>query len=397
MKPEIKAELLREIALEVSHSNADLGVRLGRDPRHVTYRGREIVSFASWDLLGIHNHPEVRSTLVKCLEQHGISSSSGRYSGGLGGGLAHAEMRIAKFFSAESSLLFSTRNQCVLTAITTLCAEGVVVLGPSLTTLPLADACALVGAEFGDFDGEEQLKGALQRYALTKRVIVVVEAVNPITGEAAPIERLVPIIEAAGAWLVVDESAALGISGIRGAGTAEKLPSTPALVARIVGFNTLGGSELCALVSGAELRELLVSRSRYLRYEMPPSTLNARFVEALLDVVEVSLSLREKLSSRAVKVTKAIKAQGWKVLGGDDSPIVSLWMDSLQDARTVQDALLQRGALLDALPARGIRRNGAVVRALISNLHVESEGQALLAGLDEVRKRTEKSAGIKLG
>lgn len=388
---------MREIALEVPHASADLGVRLGKDPRHVTYRGRDIVSFASWDLLGIHNHPEIRATLVKCLEQSGIASSSGRYSGGIGGGLAHAEMRIAKFFSAESSLLFSTRNQCVLTAITTLCSEGVVVIGQSLSSLPLADACALVGAEFAEFDGEEQLRALLQRHAPARRVLVVLESVSPVTGEWCPIEQLLAVAEGVGAWVMIDESVALGLSGIRGAGSAEKFPSPSSLVARVVGFGAAAGSELCALVSGSELRELLIARSRYLRYEPPPSTLNARLVEGVLDVIEVSIALREKLSARASKVIKAVKAQGWRLLCADDSPILSLWMESLQDARTVQDALLQRGFLVDALPARGVRRNGAVVRALISNLHVESEAQALLLSLDEVRKRTDKSSSLKLG
>jgi 7-keto-8-aminopelargonate synthetase-like enzyme len=68
-------------------------------------------------------------------------------------------------------------------------------------------------------------------------------------------------------------------------------------------------------------------------------------------------------------------------------PVLSLWCDSVAVAHSIQDALLQRGVLVDSIPAKGTRRNGAVVRILISVVHADSDIEKLLEGLGEVRKR----------
>jgi len=185
----------------------------------------------------------------------------------------------------------------------------------------------------------------------------------------------------------VDESALFGTSGMRGAGSAESLPSSPALLARMVSFQNVIGSDVCMVAGSTELRELLLKRSRYLRYEAPPAPLAGRFVEAVTDLVELSLSAREMLNAKAAIVHSAVKAQGWKLASESPTLICSLWFESLQKAREVQEAMLQRGILVEALPARGLRRNGAVVRALLSNAHTQEDIDCLLTGFSEVRKR----------
>ena len=176
MKLEIKAELLKELALESATPSPDIGLRAGVDPFHPTFRGRAVVSFASWDLLDLHRRREVSASLVQAVEQYGAASSVARFSGAITPIHTRAEQRVAQFFAAESGLIFSSRNQAVLTCITTLCSEGWVVLGSALTPLPLADASSLVGAEFHEFDSEESLRILLERFQLSKRILAVVES-----------------------------------------------------------------------------------------------------------------------------------------------------------------------------------------------------------------------------
>jgi 7-keto-8-aminopelargonate synthetase-like enzyme len=137
------------------------------------------------------------------------------------------------------------------------------------------------------------------------------------------------------------------------------------------------------------LKELLAYRSRYLRAEAPPSDAVLLSIVAGLDVVELSLVLREKLLSLSSIVQAAVRTQGWRVLSAEGSPILSFWFETLQKARIVQEALLQRGIFVEALPARSLRKSGAVIRVLISNVHRYDEIQKLLEGLDEVYKRTQ--------
>ncbi len=383
----VKKELQRELALEIAHGASDIGVRAGLDPLHPVHRSSPVVSFASWDLLGLVQRREIATAAAQALSEFGTSPSSSRFSGALTSAHQQAEQRVAQFFLAESATLFSTRNQAVLTTITALCSEGVAVIGSSLTTLPLADACTLVGAEYVEFDGDVQLRALLEKFAFAKRVLVVVESLSLVTGAACDVGLIAAAAEAGGAWLLLDETGLVGLSGLRGAGSAETLPSSPSLLGRLVGFSNAASVNCAAVVGCLELKELLARRSRYLRFEQPPSASAARAVHASLDAIELLLSTRERLSMRAKFVSGCLIAQGWKVIGSGDLPVLSLWFDSVAAAHSIQEALLQRGVLLDSIPAKGFRKNGAVVRILLSVAHTDSEVESLLEGLAEIRKR----------
>ena len=389
VKLDIKAELLRELALEIAIPSPDIGLRAGADAFHPHYRGRVITSFASWDLLDVLSRREISAAVVAALEQFGVASGLGRFSGALTAAHAKAEQRMAQFFAAESALLFSSRSQAALTCITALCSEGWIVLGGSLSPLPVADACALVGAEFHEFESAETLRALLERFQLAKRVLVVVESVSSVTAEVVLAPQTWAMLEQAGAWVIADETAALGAVGLRGAGSAEVMPKSSSLVARLVSFAPLSGLEISAVVIANESKELLLRRSRYLRVEPPPSAPAVSAAEALLDLIEVAITQRDRLASRARIVETALKSQGWSVIGGGEVPFVSVWFDSLQKARIVQEALLQRGIFVDALTARSIRKNGAVLRVLVSVGHAPHEVEALVESFGEVRRRTQ--------
>lgn len=387
MKNDLKIQLARELAFEQPSPCPDVGIRAGVDPFHPVFRSRVTTSFASWNILELHEHRDVKVVAVRAIEEHGSGAGSGRFVGGITPAHTACEIRTARFFAGESALLFSSRNQAILTTITALCGEGSVVIGPALSALPLADACALVGAEFAEFEGEEELRGLLERHRLARRVIVVAEGLSSLTGRRLNSTKYFSMLEQAGAWGIVDETAAIGHSGLRGSGSAEEAPNSPALLARLVGFNMLAAGELAALVGPIELRELLVYRSRYVRLETSPPTVSAAAVHRALDLVEVAIAHRERLLIRSKMVNAALKAQGWSVVSDDASPLVAIWCESHTQAREIQEALLQRGIVVDALPARSLRKMGAVVRILLSTGHADDEVARLMDSLLEIKKR----------
>jgi len=387
VKNDLKIQLARELAFEQPSPCPDVGIRAGVDPFHPVFRSRVTTSFASWNILELHEHRDVKVVAVRAIEEHGSGAGSGRFVGGITPAHTACEIRTARFFAGESALLFSSRNQAILTTITALCGEGSVVIGPALSALPLADACALVGAEFAEFEGEEELRGLLERHRLARRVIVVAEGLSSLTGRRLNATKFFSMLEQAGAWGIVDETAAIGHSGLRGSGSAEEAPTSPALLARLIGFSMLAAGELAALVGPIELRELLVYRSRYVRLETSPPTVSAAAVHRTLDLVEVAIAHRERLLIRSKMVNAALKAQGWSVVSDDASPLVAIWCESHTQAREVQEALLQRGIVVDALPARSLRKMGAVVRILLSTGHTDEEVARLMDSLLEIRKR----------
>jgi glycine C-acetyltransferase len=256
-----------------------------------------------------------------------------------------------------------------------------------MSALPIADACALVELDYGEFDGLEDLRKLLECHRSAKRLIVVAEAVSATTGRRLDSTMFISLAEQYGAWVVIDESAAVAHSGLRGAGSAENNLTSPVLLARLCGCNALAGADIAALVGPVELRELLLHRSRYIRVEPPPPAPLVAAVSSGVDLIEIAITQRDKLLVRSKMVQSAVRTQGWSVVSNDDVPIVSIWLETLAKARELQEGLLQRGSVVEALVARSVRKNGAVVRALLSSGHTELEVSRLLEGLLEIRKR----------
>ncbi|MFN4896548.1 MAG: aminotransferase class I/II-fold pyridoxal phosphate-dependent enzyme [Pseudomonadota bacterium] len=387
MKPPIKIELARELAAEIAPAPIDVGLRSGVDALHPLYRTGIVTSFATWNVLDMWGHKEIKTAAIHSLQEYGESACASRYLGGLCSLHATCEARAARFLAAESALLFATKNQAILTLITSLATGGGVVIGPSMSALPLADACALVDLEFVECETIAEYQIALERYQAAPRLIAVAESVSATTGSKLDIPAWFTALAQYNAWAVLDESTAIVHSGLRGAGSAEVLPTAPLLLARILGAATLTGGHLAALVCSHEVRELLLHRSRYLRVEPPPSAVEVASLSSALDLAEVAISQRDRLAARTRLVQLALREQGWQLVSSDDVPIAALWFDTYQQARGIQDALLQRSIVVDAVPARSIRRTGAVVRIVLSSGHSDLEVTRLLDSLLEIRKR----------
>ena len=246
---------------------------------------------------------------------------------------------------------------------------------------------ALVGAEYYEFESEAALRAVLEKVHASKRVLIVAESVSSITGERVLSPHVWSFIEQSGAWLLVDESAALGVVGLRGAGSAEERPTSNALLGRVMGFGLISGLEVTSLNISNEFRELVLKRSRYLRVEPAPATSAVCGAEQLVDLIEVAITQRERLSARSRMVETALRSQGWSLRGGADVPVLSVWFETLQRARTIQDALLQRGVFVDAIAAPSMRKSGAVLRILLSIAHSPQEVERLIEGFGEVYRR----------
>jgi 7-keto-8-aminopelargonate synthetase-like enzyme len=388
VKSELTTALAKELASDATVSQVDIGIRAGLDALHPLYRSQVVTSFTSWNVLDLYDHKEIRLAAIRAIEdQTSANSATGRFVGGWSTHHSGLEARTAQFFGAEAGILFSSRTQAILTLITAISKEGTVVLGPAMSALPVADACTLVELEYGEFDGIEELRQLLERYRNAKRVIVVGEVVSATTGKRLDTMLFFSLLEQAGAWGVLDESAAVAHSGLRGAGSAELFPSSPALLARLCSCNAIAGADLAILVGSVELKELLTHRSRYLRVEPPPPTPLVAAVYSGIDLVELTVTQRDKLLVRTKMVQNAVRAQGWSVVSDDDVPILALWCETLAKAREVQEGLLQRLSVVEALAARSLRKNGAVVRAVLSSGHTDLEVSRLLDGLLEIRKR----------
>ena len=70
--------------------------------------GRELISFASNDYLGLAQHPEVIAALQRAANDWGVGSTAAHLLGGHRGPHAVLEREVADWLGYEAALLFST-------------------------------------------------------------------------------------------------------------------------------------------------------------------------------------------------------------------------------------------------------------------------------------------------
>ena len=86
----------------------------------VQIEGKKVIMAGSNNYLGLTAHPKVIEAAVKAVEKYGTGCSGSRYLTGTLDLHIELEERLAKFFNAESVLLFSTGYQTAQGVIPTL-------------------------------------------------------------------------------------------------------------------------------------------------------------------------------------------------------------------------------------------------------------------------------------
>ena len=383
----IKAILTSELSQELSPVWSDSGIRAGVDSLHSLHRSEVVTSFVSPNSLGLFEHRDILKSVVSALRSSHGELGVSRVDGARSGLHDSCEDRVASFFGGDAGLIFNSKNQAILTLITSLTTSGLVVIGPAFTPLPLADACALVEAPYEEYSSLEDLKEILSRTRLLNRRLVFGESIGLISGSGLDVPAFFSILEAFDAWGILDESAFVAFSGLRGAGSSESLPTHPNLLARISSALPFMGTGIAAMSTTVELREVLLRRSRYLQFESPPTPAEFAGLRAAIDTVEMAVSRRQQLAARTLHVFETLETQGWKIISARDNPCISIWQDSIQKGIEIRSALLRRKHLIEVIPAKALLSSGCVIRVRPSILHADIEITNLLESFATVRAR----------
>lgn len=360
---------------------------------YVRIRGKRVLDLTSWDLLGVSDNPEFQKAIHVEGDHSKLGASRSRLLSGTLNVHKACEDRIAAFFQTEASLLFSSKNQAVLSLITSLLSERDAVFVDELIQSPVVDASYLVNSQvfavstsLGTTNLEKELEKAKHQF----RRFIFVEALSPITGKLIDIGYYLHLAERFDAFLLIDESYSLGLVGKRGAGILEDLPFSPRVVCR---YGTLGGSAAAygAFIAGPQtLIDYLINRSRTFTAENSLPPLIAAGISKAIDIVEISVSLRGKLSSLSSTLVSGLEGEGLASDAAVKVPVVCFQPLRPSVAAEFAEGLFQRGFLVEPLPYGSSRNDQWTVRVLV-NSHVSQEKiDALLEAVSDIGKKLKK-------
>lgn len=386
----MREELIKDlIQLEALGRKRSFAPAVRYDEAALKIRDKRVVNFTSWDYLGVSQTGSVKVAAQREIERLGLGVSASRLSSGSRAVHSAAEKRLASFLGVPGSLLFSTRNQVVLSLITALGSELDIFIAEDLVQSPVVDAACLINAPFSTFRIEDlhQLDQKLISAKSSRRKFIFIESISPISGETAPLKEIVAIATRHGAALCVDESYALGAVGLRGAGVCERLGILGEIFC-ILGSLGYGVGCYGGFVAGdSVLIEYLQSTSRTFVSEPAPLPALAAAIEEALNVIELRAERREELAKNTAVLRDGLKELGLKVSESLDSPVLSFAFPTLRAAEELGEALFQQGYLIDVLQA-GIPLSEAGVGRIIANAaHSESQLSGVLRAISGIVPR----------
>ncbi|MBI2932298.1 MAG: 8-amino-7-oxononanoate synthase [Planctomycetes bacterium] len=367
----LDAEIRRALDdLEGAHAlRAPRVIDRARGPM-VVIGGREFVSFASNDYLGVSQAPRLAEAAARAASEFGWGAGSSRLLAGTTVWHRRLEERVAEFKREEAALAFVSGTTANVGLLTALGDEETLIASDELNHASLIDGCRLSRARVECYRHADAEDAARALRGPARRKLLVTDALFGMDGELAPLPELGAVAEKAGATLVVDDAHGTGVLGAHGRGTVEHFGLEGRGIIQTGNLAKAAGA--CGgFVCGSEsLRKLLVNRARAFIYTTapPPAVAAAACVglELVQQADEPRRRLRENVEYLAAQL--GVRAQ---------SPIVSLRLGSNERALAAGAALWERGLFVPAIRPPTVPEGTARLRISVTALHERAHLEAL--------------------
>ncbi len=342
-----------------------------------TADGREVINLCANNYLGLSAHPAVLAAAHEALRTHGFGLSSVRFICGTQDLHKTLERRIAGFLGLEDAILYAAAFDANGGLFEPLLGEQDAVISDELNHASIIDGIRLCKARRLRYrhddmaDLERQLQQA--RADGARFVLVFTDGVFSMDGTVARLDEMRALCDRHGALLGVDECHATGVMGTTGRGTHEHrglLRDGRSGVDIITGTfgKALGGASGGFTAGPREVIELLRQRSRPYLFSNTLAPVIAGASIAVLDLLEGSGELRERLHANTRQFRQDIAAAGYEIKPGMH-PIVPIMVGDAAQAQQLAARLLELGVYVVGFFFPVVPRGQARIRVQLSAAH----------------------------
>ena len=338
-----------------------------------TQDGREVINLCANNYLGLSAHPQVLEAAHEALRTHGYGLSSVRFICGTQDIHKELEQRLARFLGTEDTILYAAAFDANGGLFEPLLGEQDAIVSDELNHASIIDGIRLCKAKRYRYkhndmaDLERQLTEA--RGAGARHVLVFTDGVFSMDGTIAQLDKIREITDRHGALLGIDECHASGFMGKTGRGTHEyrNVFGKVDIITGTLG-KALGGASGGFTTGRKEVIELLRQRSRPYLFSntVAPSIVGASI--AVLDLLEGSTALRDKLEANTAYFREAIQQAGFQIKPGTH-PIVPVMLFDAVKAQQLSARLLELGVYAVGFFYPVVPKEQARVRVQISAVH----------------------------
>jgi glycine C-acetyltransferase len=338
-----------------------------------TADGREVINLCANNYLGLSSHPAVVAAAHEALRTHGYGLSSVRFICGTQDLHKTLEARIARFVGCEDAILYAAAFDANGGLFEPLLGEADAVISDELNHASIIDGIRLCKARRWRYrhddmaDLERCLREADAQGARFK--LVFTDGVFSMDGTVAQLDRMRALCDAHGALLGVDDCHATGFMGAQGRGTAEHrgVFGQVDIVTGTFG-KALGGASGGFTAARREVVELLRQRSRPYLFSNTLAPVIAGASIAVLDLLEASTALRDKLEANTRWFREAIADAGYAIRPGEHA-IVPIMVGDAAKAQQLSARLLELGIYAVGFFFPVVPQGQARIRVQMSAVH----------------------------
>ena len=359
----------------------------------VQIEGRKVIMAGSNNYLGLTAHPKVVEAAVKAVKKYGTGCSGSRYLTGTLDLHIELENRLAKFFNAESVLLFSTGYQTAQGIIPTLVGRNEYIISDKDNHACIIAGNLMAKGAMGNFvrykhNDMDDLGKVIEKLPPDSAKLIVSDGVFSTGGEIVDLPRLNEIAKKYKARIMIDDAHSVGVIGKGGRGTASEFNLEKDIDLTMGTFSKTFAS-LGGFVAGPErVINYIKHFSLALIFSASPTPAAVAAALAALDILEKEPERVKRLIDNANYMRKGLKEKGFNVIEGRTA-IVPVIVGNDDIALKMWRILYDSGVFVNVFVPPGVPEGRQMMRTSYMATHKKEH-------LDEIIHVFEK-AGKTLG
>jgi glycine C-acetyltransferase len=333
--------------------------------------GQEMINLCANNYLGLANHPAVLKAAHDGLTRFGYGMASVRFICGTQSVHRDLEERLSAYLSMDDTILYSSCFDANGGLFETLLDEKDAVISDALNHASIIDGIRLCKARrlrYANNDMNE-LEQALKDSQDARVRLIATDGVFSMDGSIAKLHEICDLADRHGALVMVDDSHATGFIGARGRGSHEYrgVMGRIDILTSTLG-KALGGASGGFVSARKEIVAWLRQRSRPYLFSNSIAPTVAAATIAVLDLLESSPELRERVHANARHFRTGMQALGFNLVPGEH-PIIPVMLGEAPLAVRLAERMQQEGVYVVAFSFPVVPHGKARIRTQMNAAH----------------------------
>jgi glycine C-acetyltransferase len=333
--------------------------------------GREMINLCANNYLGLANHPAIVKAAQEGLARYGYGVASVRFICGTQTVHRELEERLSGYLSMQDTILYSSCFDANGGLFETLLDERDAVISDALNHASIIDGIRLCKARRLRYANNDlnELEQALKDTQDARVRLIATDGVFSMDGSIARLKEICDLADAYSALVMVDDSHATGFLGAGGRGSHE-LRGVIGRIDILTGTlgKALGGASGGFVSARREIVAWLRQRSRPYLFSNSIAPAVAAASIAVLDLLETSTQLRERLHANARHFRQGMQSLGFDLIPGEH-PIIPVMLGDAPLAGRLAERMQAEGVYVVAFSFPVVPHGKARIRTQMNAAH----------------------------